>query len=420
MDLDSFIADLSLFQQIQFKRKQRGLNDYNPLLVVLKEHDEVRLHSRMLGSLLNPHALHYQGGLFLEKFLECFAPQGFTLDISKVTLSLEYNHIDIYLTDGEKHIILENKVYASDQKNQIQRYIDIVRAENPELCYENLLVIYLSIDRKEPSKYSLNHLEIKGSYIYEKEDKVAYFNSIHYRNESDLLHWLYSSQHEIRNVTNLNVSIQFYIDVIRQLIGEYQSVIDDYSSFFEEQERFIFFDRYQKEVLASISEEQDKLYEGYKQQKQKLENDYYGQLLGNFLEENSFLAFDTFRENKESNGGNILLIVFNGLYHLRLYMKKGYIVNMSIGMKENIENEEWIDIALIEEAKNRLELVNHYKTGRVKGVTLEKKIPIESLNINSLFETVSRLPRETWIEVQEHVNRLVKALGRENLIARRE
>jgi len=155
-----FFEQFKKFKEKQQKQKQRGLNDYNLLTTVLNEHDEVRLHSRVIGSLLDVDGLHYQNEIFLEKFFEVLQINEFGYDMTQSRVMIEYQNIDLYLTDGTKHIIIENKIYAGDQNDQIKRYCSIIRNENNDLEYNDLLVIYLSIDRAQPSEYSLGGLGV--------------------------------------------------------------------------------------------------------------------------------------------------------------------------------------------------------------------------------------------------------------------
>ncbi len=92
------------FKKEQEKRKQRGLNNYNVLTTVLKKDDEVRLHSRMIASFLDPFGEHYQSNLFLDKFLEVLNIANFNIDSENCSIYLEYQNIDLYITDGDKHI----------------------------------------------------------------------------------------------------------------------------------------------------------------------------------------------------------------------------------------------------------------------------------------------------------------------------
>ncbi len=215
-----FFEDVNKFKEKQQKQKQRGLNDYNLLTTVLNEHDEVRLHSRVIGSLLDINGLHYQKELFLEKFIEILKITEFEFNIEKSNLFLEYQNIDLYLTDGIKHIIIENKIYADDQKNQIKRYYDTIKDENKDLEYNNILIIYLSIDRLEPSNYSLGNLIIKDNYLIDNDEKIAIFKNINYKDE--ILNWLDKCLHEIQNITNLNESIQQYKNVVEKITNKYK------------------------------------------------------------------------------------------------------------------------------------------------------------------------------------------------------
>jgi hypothetical protein len=216
----NFFEEVKLFKEKQQKQKERGLNDYNLLTTVLNEHDEVRLHSRVIGSLLDINGLHYQRELFLEKFVEILKVGEFEFNIQESKLFLEYQNIDLYLTDGIKHIIIENKIYAGDQRNQIKRYYDIIKDENKDLEYSDILIIYLSIDRLQPSNYSLGNLTIQDNYIFNNDEKITIFKNINYKNE--ILNWLDNCLHEIQNITNLNESIQQYKNVVKKITNTYE------------------------------------------------------------------------------------------------------------------------------------------------------------------------------------------------------
>lgn len=229
-----FFEELNKFKEKQQKQKERGLNDYNLLTTVLNEYDEVRLHSRVIGSLLDINGLHYQKELFLEKFMEILKITEFEFNIEESNLFLEYQNIDLYLTDGIKHIIIENKIYAGDQKNQIKRYYDTIKDENKDLGYNDILVIYLSIDRTKPSSYSLGNLIIEDNYIFDNDEKIAIFKNINYKNE--ILNWLDDCLHEIQNITNLNESIQQYKNVVEKITNNYKEKVMSQKEFLLEKD----------------------------------------------------------------------------------------------------------------------------------------------------------------------------------------
>jgi hypothetical protein len=217
---NDFFEKLEIFQSKQNKQRQRGLNNYNILTTVLSPWDEVRLHTRMLYSLLNPSGNHYQGSLFLEAFIEELNIENLNIDLSSCLVHKEYRGIDLYITDEKKHIIIENKIHAHDQGNQIKRYIEIIRNQNAGIKFDDILVVYLSLDRKDPSKYSLGELEIEGTYILKENTKIAQFKSIHYKRE--VIEWLTKCKFEVQNISNLNESLKQYLDVIKIINNEYK------------------------------------------------------------------------------------------------------------------------------------------------------------------------------------------------------
>lgn len=218
-----FFETVKRFLEKQQKQRERGLNDYNLLTTVLNEHDEVRLHSRVIGSLLDVNGLHYQKELFLELFLEILDVNEFQFNFHESKIFLEYQNIDLYLTDGKKHIIIENKIYAEDQENQIKRYYEIIKSCNKQLQYNDILVVYLSIDRSQPSSYSLENLIIKDNYLINNDEKVAIFKNINYKNE--ILNWLDKCLYEIQNITNLNESVQQYKNIVEKITNKYKGKV---------------------------------------------------------------------------------------------------------------------------------------------------------------------------------------------------
>lgn len=229
-----YFEKIKLFKIEQDKQKQRGLNNYNILTSVLSKSDEVRLHSRMIFSFLNPNGTHYQSNLFLDKFLDIININNFTINTKNCSVYKEYQNIDLYITDGDKHIIIENKVYAKDQENQIKRYIEIIQEENHDSSIEDILVIYLSIDKKEPSTYSLGDLKIKNNFIQKESENITLFKSIHYKNE--ILKWLIASQHEVQNITNLNEVFNQYIDVVKMINNQYKDKVMSLSNYIKDNE----------------------------------------------------------------------------------------------------------------------------------------------------------------------------------------
>ena len=203
------------------RQRAMGKHDYNIFTLFYKFSDEVNLHSNFIASLLDPNGDHYKGDLFLKLFLETCGIDDFSIDTSRATVFKEFKHIDIYISDGKKHIILENKVYAKDQPTQIARYIEAIQnkgAEERDVEDEDICVLYLHPDGKLPDNQSFGdyHAKLLG------ENPSIEFKVISYGKE--ILEWIDKCKNEVSNLTDLNVFLSQYKDVIEMIYDRYKRI----------------------------------------------------------------------------------------------------------------------------------------------------------------------------------------------------
>lgn len=114
-------------------------------------------HSAILAEFLRPDGTHG----FKEKFLQCFVDmfcgetlkQNFMCDKAKVHTehTTDEGRIDILIEDGKRAIIIENKIYAGDQWEQLKRYNKY--AEN-KFGTGNYQIFYLNLWGHEASEQS--------------------------------------------------------------------------------------------------------------------------------------------------------------------------------------------------------------------------------------------------------------------------
>ena len=203
------------------RQRAMGKHDYNIFTLFHGFSDEVNLHSNFIASLLDPNGDHYKGGLFLKLFLETCGIDDFGIDTSRATVFKEFKHIDIYISDGKKHIILEKKVYAKDQPTQIARYIKAIQnkgAEERDVEDEDICVLYLHPDGKLPDNQSFGdyHAKLLG------ENPSIEFKVISYGKE--ILEWIDKCKNEVSNLTDLNVFLSQYKDVIEMIYDRYKRI----------------------------------------------------------------------------------------------------------------------------------------------------------------------------------------------------
>ena len=204
------------------RQRAMGKHDYNIFTLFHGFSDEVNLHSNFIASLLDPNGDHYKGDLFLKLFLEMCGIDDFSIDTSRATVFKEFKHIDIYISDGKKHIILENKVYAKDQPTQIARYIETIKGEGAKesdrVKDEDICVLYLHPDGKLPDNQSFGdyHTRLLG------ENPSIKFKVINY--DKEILEWIDKCKNEVSNLTDLNVFLSQYKDVIEMIYDRYKRI----------------------------------------------------------------------------------------------------------------------------------------------------------------------------------------------------
>ncbi|WP_404471045.1 PD-(D/E)XK nuclease family protein [Vreelandella venusta] len=72
----------------------------------------------------------------------------------------EQQRIDILVTNTKRQaILIENKLFAADQENQLVTYYQSLRTQG----YREVRVVFLSLDERPPASHSLGHLEQLGT-----------------------------------------------------------------------------------------------------------------------------------------------------------------------------------------------------------------------------------------------------------------
>lgn len=179
-------------------------------------------HSAFLAALLDPDGSHGMQDAFLKAFIDTIAHGGTKpeLDTAHAKVYTEYNignitettggRIDILITDrsdtgsgkaGGHAIIIENKIWAADQPNQLQRYDKYACGTYSSDGY---LLLYLTLDGKEPTDQS------KGA--------LTNYRCISYR--SDIIDWLRQCAQLAFDKPRVRETINQYINLLQQLTNQ--------------------------------------------------------------------------------------------------------------------------------------------------------------------------------------------------------
>jgi len=224
---------------------------FNIFSILNVSSNEVRLHSNFIAELLNHKGTHSFKNEFCKLFISQLLPfeknnivsnfnfDNYNVEVEKSTGLINQNYtsggrIDLLITDNQKkRIIIENKIFAGDQHNQLLRYYNFDK--------EGIL-LYLTLNGNEPSNWSTNN-EIENN-----KD----FHCISYK--SFILHWLEKcivlskdkpkvsetiSQylHLIKNYTNQNIQMKMTNEIVnliannKEFYNSIEEIINSYHVF---------------------------------------------------------------------------------------------------------------------------------------------------------------------------------------------
>lgn len=192
--------------QVEAERRKRG-ECFNVFSVLGLQANEARLHSAFLAELLNPSGSHGMGRAFLDEFLKLIDEKPDYLrgplkgqiverSIGKMT-QCSGGRLDIVLEDGKNAIIIENKIYAGDQPNQLKRY------SNYGKNYDRCRLIYLTLSGDKAGDDSAGETE---------------YCCLSYR--VDILRWLTDCVQLACDKPLVRESLFQYIDVIKLLTNQ--------------------------------------------------------------------------------------------------------------------------------------------------------------------------------------------------------
>lgn len=239
-------------------------NNFNIFKVIGVLNKEVSLHSKFISELLNPKGSHSLGDTFLLLFLEKFGvlEEFNSKDIIVLTenyvgkLSDDYldgGFIDILLHDGKSALVIENKIFASDQIHQLVRYHNYAQRN-----FKYFKIFYLTLEGDSPGKTSIGKSGIE-------------FDNISYENE--ILEWLEKCREKAVSHPTLRETISQYIGAIKILTNQTENklmseeivktILKDHESIKS------YFDLKRKDVESAIKKD---LLERFKNQMRTLAN----------------------------------------------------------------------------------------------------------------------------------------------------
>ena len=149
-ELDLYYAVM----EAKIEHDRQALAEFNPNLNVWEAVKLARSelkHCSFLRWLLDPRGSHYQGELFLKRFIERYSESSLKEipidELSSCNVKSEDSYdaagrVDISITGRSFIIVIEAKIDAGEQEDQLKRYGDIS---------ENVVIVFLTKDGRKPT-----------------------------------------------------------------------------------------------------------------------------------------------------------------------------------------------------------------------------------------------------------------------------
>ena len=207
-NLIELIEKIKILVYYQKKIKQLSDDNFNIFRICGVNHYE-NTHSSILVELLSNNSSHSFDNRFLEAFIETLKKEklvknDFHFIVSNVQVFREYStpfgRIDIFIKNDSQCIIIENKIYADDQYEQLKRYDAYAKSQ----FGENYVLLYLTLWGDEAADHSgeginykpisYNHLivywlercvEISARNSIIRETLIQYINHIKYLTDNN-------------------------------------------------------------------------------------------------------------------------------------------------------------------------------------------------------------------------------------------
>ena len=161
----NFLSEISRVTKMYSRHRKLSGEDFNIFSIMSMESNEVFTHSALLAELLHPKGSHGLGTKPLELFVQKFLDADFKINFENAVCrkedhigftnvdKTEGGRIDIVVNDLEGNVILiENKIYAAEQLNQLKRY---------KKQFPNAELFYLTLDGKESDQITIGDDESK-------------------------------------------------------------------------------------------------------------------------------------------------------------------------------------------------------------------------------------------------------------------
>lgn len=206
-DIEQLLDQVQLIINSYERVNEVNRENFNIFSILKLETDEVRTHSRFIAEMLNPVGVHGFKDEFLKIFIKTI---GLKIDLNTKGCKVQAEYytgkinrtkteggsIDILVQEGlsaENVIMIENKIYAGEQQNQLLRYSEV---------FPKGKLLYLTLNGDDSLQKTA-----EGKYI-----PISY--------QSDIINWLEKCKEKSVDHPTLRETIKQYIQLIKKLTNQ--------------------------------------------------------------------------------------------------------------------------------------------------------------------------------------------------------
>lgn len=220
MIYDDLFKELEKIEQTAAAEASNTKHGFNVFSILRRDDEEVGLHSKFLAALLSPtgsHGIDTFQKLFIDQVLNATVEnqvwerlplcpnQPYTC---QTEIAIEGSgRIDIVLKNNDSIIVIENKINAYDQKNQLQRYFEA--CTNMGYAPENIYILYLNKYGEAVSDYG------KGNLLKSQFAQITY--------KDDITSWLDACIIEAVSYPHIEQTLLQYRRLVGKLTGDTRS-----------------------------------------------------------------------------------------------------------------------------------------------------------------------------------------------------
>ncbi len=321
------------------KKEQTTGENFNIFQTLNLATDEVRISS-LIAEFLNPLGSHKQGNKYLNIFLDLlfgknpnFVNEKFTKEeiLKDARVFTEQFHIvenvgsriDIIIENDQYAIVIENKIEAGDQDNQLWRYWQSKKNKK-------IIIVYLTKngnipieDKKTPNTYTLKSPKDNSSLSKSQITCLSYYG--------DILEWLINCNDN--NPKNLGIIMEQFIQNIRKITNQVdKNMENELIDLLLKDDNFKIANEISKVVPIVRAE---KTYEFFNSIKNQLVDNRFGFKQYSYkLENEPRVLWDWDNPNKQQVIDNIILqhLQVNGVVRLFFYQENsGHLISIADG-----------------------------------------------------------------------------------------